>query len=108
MELQLHSCPWWATQQWHLVSKADHGFSRSTPALEPLTPIPLGCICIANNSPLPGSALQSLHLSTQLPPALASSHLMLAHPGPIPEEALTVAILRTAEPAGAWRSECDS
>lgn len=30
MELQRHSCRWWVTQQWHLVSKADHGFSRST------------------------------------------------------------------------------
>ena len=66
-----------------------------------------GCHLTTNSSPLPGSALQSLHSSAQLPPALAASHLTLAHPGPIPEEALTVAMLRTAEPAGTWREEWD-
>ena len=57
-------------------------------AMEPLIPIPSGCLCAANSGPLPGFALLTSHFSTQPLPALAASCLRLGCPGLIPEEAL--------------------
>ena len=107
--------PLCATQQWRLASKADHSSSEVFLAVEPLTPIPSGCLhtaelltpvpsaCLpaANSSSHPGSALLTPRFSTQPLPALADSCLRLGRPGLIPEEALVEAVLRIPEPAQA-------
>lgn len=62
------------------------------PAMEPLTPVPLGCLCIANSGPLPGSTILTPPFRTQPPPALASCCLRLEHSGLILEEALVWAV----------------
>ena len=68
-------------------------------AVEPLTPIPSGCLCAANNSPLLGSALLNPLFSTQPLPPLVASNLRLGHPRLIPEEALAWAAWCAHRPA---------
>ena len=70
--------------------------SRGTPHSHPLF-----CICAANSSPLPGSALLTPHFGTQPLPALSDSCLRQRHPGLILKVALGWAVLRALEPTGA-------
>ena len=56
----------WASLKNDTLSMVVQASSRSIPLeTSSLTPVPSGCLLRANHSPLPGSALQTPHFSTQ-------------------------------------------
>lgn len=65
----------WAIQ--HPVAMVAQAFPQTFPVVEFLTLIPSGCLFTASSCPLTGSALQTLHSSTQ-PPLCTSKHVSQA------------------------------
>ena len=72
-------CPSCTTQHWRLPLQSVLPPGAFL-AVEPLAPIPSGCLHAANSSPLLGSALQTPSFSTQSQPALANPCLRLGCP----------------------------
>ena len=90
LQWQLHGL--YTTQQWCLISKADHSSSRSIPSCGAPHSCPLRLSLCSQQWSSPRICSPNPMLSNQPLPALVDSHLWLWHPGLIPDEALAWAV----------------